>query len=300
MARQLDPKVASTLKEFGFDKSAAWDCHGVWVVYHRVLEQIAAQAGVTFSQPTIIEADGGAKIAAICVTGVYKERTEWSIGEAAPGNNKNAYPWAMAEKRAKDRVILKLIGLHGLAYSEEEADDFKKRIEEEPDHRTPEAILNDFLDRVRNIEIGNRADFEFAWNEEKSDLKRIERTAKEAYDKFMTELHRITHERQLNHMGAPEDAPKPRAQQGDNGSGGDSPARLKARELLKAWKASPHLTGLEASLKLAGYLTTSEDGWVVKPDSHLGAIRENEPEVFHTLASEADKLRVTLSKKAAA
>src|SRR3954451_5869163 len=31
----------------------------------------------------------------------------------------------MAEKRAKDRVILKLVGLHGLLYSEEEADEFK-------------------------------------------------------------------------------------------------------------------------------------------------------------------------------
>jgi hypothetical protein len=31
----------------------------------------------------------------------------------------------MAEKRAKDRVILKLIELHGLVYSEEEADEFK-------------------------------------------------------------------------------------------------------------------------------------------------------------------------------
>ena len=32
----------------------------------------------------------------------------------------------MAEKRAKDRVILKLIGLSGDVYSEEEADDFKQ------------------------------------------------------------------------------------------------------------------------------------------------------------------------------
>jgi hypothetical protein len=31
----------------------------------------------------------------------------------------------MAEKRAKDRVILKLVGLHGLLSSEEEADAFK-------------------------------------------------------------------------------------------------------------------------------------------------------------------------------
>ena len=32
----------------------------------------------------------------------------------------------MAEKRAKDRVILKLAGIHGDAYSEEESDDFKE------------------------------------------------------------------------------------------------------------------------------------------------------------------------------
>jgi hypothetical protein len=52
-------------------------------------------------------------------------RVEWATGEASPKNNKNGYPWAMAEKRAKDRVVLKLVGIHGLVYSEDEADDFK-------------------------------------------------------------------------------------------------------------------------------------------------------------------------------
>ena len=59
------------------------------------------------------------------VFGHLGEISEWSIGEASPTNNKNAYPFAMAEKRAKDRVILKLIGLHGMVYSEIEADDFR-------------------------------------------------------------------------------------------------------------------------------------------------------------------------------
>jgi hypothetical protein len=125
MPKQLDPAIGKILKNYGFGADAVWDCHGTWVVYHRVLEQIAATNGVVFSMPQIIEADGGAKIAALAVEGELTGRKEWSIGEAAPGNNKNAYPWAMAEKRAKDRVILKLIGLHGLAYSEDEADDFK-------------------------------------------------------------------------------------------------------------------------------------------------------------------------------
>ncbi len=125
MPRKLDPKIVEVLKAYGFGPDACWDCHGVWVVYHRVLEQIAAQAGITFDPPVIIEADGANGIATICVTGHLKEQTVWSIGEASPNNNKNAYCWAMAEKRAKDRVVLKLIGLHGDVYSEEEADDFK-------------------------------------------------------------------------------------------------------------------------------------------------------------------------------
>lgn len=125
MARALDPIVSETLKKYGFGKDAAWDCHGVFVVYHRVLEQIAAQAGIAFDPPQIIEAKGEQGIAAVCVVGRMGDKAIWSIGEAAPKNNKNAYPWAMAEKRAVDRVILKLIGIHGLVYSEEEADDFK-------------------------------------------------------------------------------------------------------------------------------------------------------------------------------
>lgn len=125
MAKKLDPIIAETLKKFGFGPDAAWDCHGTWVVYHRVLEQIAAKGGIVFDDPTPLETNGAAKSVAICVTGHLGDRKEWSIGEASPANNKNGYPYAMAEKRAKDRVILKLIGLHGLAFSEDEADDFK-------------------------------------------------------------------------------------------------------------------------------------------------------------------------------
>lgn len=124
MGKKLDPEIATVLKGYGYGPDACWDCHGTWVVYHKVLERIAAQAGIEFDAPTIIEANGAAGVAAVCVTGRLNDAAVWSIGEASPKNSKNAYPWAMAEKRAIDRVILKLIGLHGLAYSEEEADDF--------------------------------------------------------------------------------------------------------------------------------------------------------------------------------
>ena len=74
----------------------------------------------------MIESDAGSKYAVMCVTGHMGDKTEWSIGEAAPYNNKNTYPYAMAEKRAKDRVILKLVGLHGDVYSQAEADEFNE------------------------------------------------------------------------------------------------------------------------------------------------------------------------------
>lgn len=140
MAKKLDPKIADVLQKYGHGPESCWDCHGTWVVLHRTLEQIAAQAGIKFDPPQVLEARGIDKVVAICATGTLGDRTEWSIGEAAPGNNKNSYPWAMAEKRAKDRVILKLVGLTGLAYSEDEADDFKASNPTTPTEKNPPGI----------------------------------------------------------------------------------------------------------------------------------------------------------------
>lgn len=128
MAKHNVPKlVGEVLKEIGETAATAgWDCHGTFVLLHKALERVAAHKNITFDPPTIVESDISSKNVVILVTGHLGDKSEWSFGEAAPYNNKNAYPYAMAEKRAKDRVILKLVGLHGHVYSEEEADDFKK------------------------------------------------------------------------------------------------------------------------------------------------------------------------------
>ena len=140
MAKRLPARLQEILKDIGLtERQAVWDCHGTPVVLHKALEKVAAHYNVVFDQPQIIACDVAAKEAVICVTGHMAEATEWSIGEAAPYNNKNSYPFAMAEKRAKDRVILKLVGLHGDVYSEEEADDFKAA---KPKEATPSMTLN--------------------------------------------------------------------------------------------------------------------------------------------------------------
>lgn len=124
----IEPEVGKVLKACGLDQSAVWKHKqsGKWIVYHWALEKAAAKKKIKFDQPTIVHADPAGKLATIIVTGHLGEQCEWSFGEAAPYNTTQSYPFAMAEKRGKDRVILKLIGLHGLAYSEEEADDFKE------------------------------------------------------------------------------------------------------------------------------------------------------------------------------
>lgn len=125
MTKKIDDTLVKILKQYGEDKGALWNCHGVWVAYHAAIERIAAKAGITFDPPTVVESNGLGGSVAVCVAGRLGDKTEWTFGEASPKNNKNGYPYAMAEKRAKDRVVLKLIGLHGQVFSEEESDAFK-------------------------------------------------------------------------------------------------------------------------------------------------------------------------------
>ena len=125
--KKLPKKLADIIGELGLtQKEACWDCHGTPVIWHKACELIAAKYNIVFDAPQFVETNAEKKIAVICVTGHMADKTEWSIGEAMPSNFKNNYPFAMAEKRAKDRVILKLVGLHGHVYSEAEADEFSE------------------------------------------------------------------------------------------------------------------------------------------------------------------------------
>ena len=99
-----------------------------WIALHKFLERAAIMAGITFDEPKIFSLQPNE--IALFVNGHHKELSAWAIGEASDANltkMSKAYRWAMAEKRAKDRVILKLLGIAGDMYSEEEADEFKEK-----------------------------------------------------------------------------------------------------------------------------------------------------------------------------
>lgn len=121
MANKPSKEILAFMEKHSIDSDEIWEVHGnSWCIKHKALERAGAAAGVVWTAPTFIETDSAAGIVAIQVIGKLDDRTEWSIGEAAPKNNKNAYPYAMAEKRGKDRVILKLLNTHGYLYSEAE------------------------------------------------------------------------------------------------------------------------------------------------------------------------------------
>lgn len=120
--------VMDFMSKYKIDSDEIWEVHGsTWVVKHKALERVAAEQGISFGPPTVEECNTKEGIIAMWVPGALGERKEWAFGEASPKNNKNSYPWAMAEKRAKDRVILKLLNGHGALYSEAEADELAGR-----------------------------------------------------------------------------------------------------------------------------------------------------------------------------
>lgn len=136
---KLDPRIEAVREQYDLPHDAFWQIpqNKQWVCKHAALEVVAVKANVEWALPQVIQADTEKGIAVLAVSGKLGDRVEWSTGEATPKNNKNSYPWAMAEKRAKDRVILKLVGIHGLVYSEDEMPS-DTPLEPKPQQREPE------------------------------------------------------------------------------------------------------------------------------------------------------------------
>lgn len=140
MSKKIDDRVKKVLQEQGFDwKECLWDCHGTWVMYHKWIEVAAAQNKITYDLHEV-EFDTKNKIAVVKCNARLGDKTITTYGEAAPHNCKNLYTVAMAEKRSVDRAVLKLLGLHGFIYSEDEIDNVKAEPEPKPKKLSQEAI----------------------------------------------------------------------------------------------------------------------------------------------------------------
>ena len=127
-------RLAEIKEKYNLTKDDFWEMkrggRSMWILTHDACEKIAYQEGIIFdmpnfelscTQPPNVVLYGSAKLG---------NRTEWSNGEANPTNCKMPYMNAMAEKRLKDRLTLKLINAYEYQiYSEIEADAFEKPAE---------------------------------------------------------------------------------------------------------------------------------------------------------------------------
>jgi len=98
---------------------------GKWVLTHDAVMKIADQEGITFELPQIFTEGKAVSMVGVASKGDVKT---WATGEANPDNCTAKYYWAMAEKRLKDRLTLKIINAYEYGiYSEEEADEFERK-----------------------------------------------------------------------------------------------------------------------------------------------------------------------------
>lgn len=156
---KLEPRIEAVRQKYGLQHDDFWQIkqNGQWVCKHAALEIVAAKANVEWLAPVIIEMDAPNLVTSMIVTGKMGDRVEWATGETNASNYKvvgkqPAYPWAMSEKRAKDRVVLKLVGIHGLVYSEDEmSGDTTPARDEKPMDEAVESLWSE-LNELRSAE----------------------------------------------------------------------------------------------------------------------------------------------------
>lgn len=137
-------RMNGLFKEYALTKDD-WFKHKHYVIITRSgIDKIQARAGIEINyelihftpdcKTAIVKADATMLIKSpdLLVDGEVKHGHGKffcieTFGEVSPDNNKNAYPIAMAEKRAMSRAVLKLAGFYESgAFGEDEAEDFKK------------------------------------------------------------------------------------------------------------------------------------------------------------------------------
>jgi len=155
---KIDPIVKEILEELKFNPSEClWEKHGATCMKHRYIEIAGQEKGVVIESLDEVEKNSAEGVVAIKCTASLGKAKVITYGEATPKNNKNGYPYAMAEKRAIDRAILKLIGIHGFVYSDDEVDDKfenveikKTEIKEKPKKKIDDLYITTALDKIKN------------------------------------------------------------------------------------------------------------------------------------------------------
>ena len=128
-------KINELKKEYDLDDSDFWALpqnKRLRILHHDACEKIASKAGVRYEKPEWLSR-GEAGVWAVQASGYIPNESDdpenilWTTGEASKDNCTAKYLVNMAEKRAKDRLVLKLNKAYEYGIkSEEESDNFKE------------------------------------------------------------------------------------------------------------------------------------------------------------------------------
>ena len=112
------------------------------------IEKVQAAYGIDVTYE-IVNLSEDHKHCLIKAVGVMGESRTETFGECAPSNNSNAYPVAMAEKRALSRIVLKLAGLYSQGvFGEDEAPSFSAS--QNPKKKLDPATYKAMMDTVKS------------------------------------------------------------------------------------------------------------------------------------------------------
>ena len=122
MPPKIDDKVLQLLKKHKLTKDDVWFMSHAkkYAITHKSMEKIQVREKIKITDLELSFIDLGLGACVVKCTAVKNKLQVITFGECNKKNNHNAYPVAMAEKRAIDRAILKLAGMHGDFYSEDE------------------------------------------------------------------------------------------------------------------------------------------------------------------------------------
>ena len=99
--------------------------NGNYIIKHYEVEKLAREFGI-ITNIGLVYCDLNKSCAVVKATAQYQGDKVETLGEVSPLNNTFTYPISVAEKRAVDRAILKVLGLHGKYYSDVEMPPEKK------------------------------------------------------------------------------------------------------------------------------------------------------------------------------
>lgn len=176
----MSPEVEAFRDKYALTTAEMWSAHGTMCIKHRAVRRIAAKEKITVK----LHVESLDHEKELCVFGA---RAEWNgiemeeWGEASPKNNKNAYPVAMALKRAYDRLVLALVGIHGWVYSEDELAGSEELGATEGGERSPpgEDAIEKFLSNIISQYATDRATAEDLYKKNKGMIGQLRKAAKE-------------------------------------------------------------------------------------------------------------------------